>query len=853
MDSPQMYDNQQHSQNNNLINTEAKKSVIMNNNNNNNNLTTLNNNTGNSKQTAALLKQHQLAQTYQQHPNEMNDLNTPEISLDLQNLIDDSQFSEGLFTDILQSQQGKHIQNLHSRQVMGVQNNNYPRTTLAYMPQPVHSGATYSVNPNSSSDSNSSAGSDVPSIKEEPLEHQEEYRRQTSCGLLPNNYMPGTYPQNPGSTFTTLTPSPVMHHQINMNAMKNKASLLNQHVSRKNNKPCDKNSDEYRRRRERNNIAVRKSREKAKVRTRETEEKVKILIKENERLQKRIELLSEELNVLRSLFSNVGVLPEHVHREINKHLDTFQLQQQQQQISPESKKRKIANNETEQEEEIDENRDENGTESTDRSSEHINEPSTSSCNVEQAQNNWSQFPTALDLSKTPHDPPSQPILREYPVTKIGDRLRAFNKNWYKTFPWLEYSAIENKAFCFYCRFFHKADVKEKSFIIGYNKWKKAIESNSGFTAHSSSIAHKECLVRFREFQRSSSVGGVESLIKNKNNELIEENRYNIKTLAEILLLTCKLEIAQRGHDESSGRGNFLELTEFVANHDPVLKKNLKCCGCAVAIHHNKGNAIENGVLMENCVGQAYDGASVMSGHLKGVQTLFKKEVPSAVYVHCYNHVLNLAIVDCCKGIPEFSQFFNMAEQLCSYKSFIYTYGIYKCTKKTLSCIISSLSDYLQSNEMDYARANILVEEVVQQLQLMRDQSSYWDAIWERVDKLWTVTGDSSEVVPKRKKQLPARFNMFFTEIAVENELDTSKQGLKIGVFLPILDKIITELQSRFSNNKKLFNGLSSLQPGHKNFLNLSDLLSIAGSYNNICTDWEEETLKAECILLKRLL
>lgn len=329
MDSPQMYDNQQHAQNNAVINSDTKKTVIMNNNNNNNNLTTLNNNTGNSKQTTALLKQHQLQQ-YQQH-GELSDLNTPEISLDLQNLIDDSQFSDGLFTDILQSQQqGKHIQNVHQRQVMGgVQNTNYPRTTLAYMPQPVHSGATYSGNQNSNnSDSNSSAGSDVPSIKEEPLDPQD-YRRQTSCNLLPNNYMPTGYPSNPSATFTTLTPSPVIHHQLNINAMKNKGVMLNHNVPRKNIKPCDKNSDEYRRRRERNNIAVRKSREKAKVRTRETEEKVKILMKENERLQKRIELLTEELNVLRSLFSNVGVLPEHVHREINKHLDSFQLQQQQ--------------------------------------------------------------------------------------------------------------------------------------------------------------------------------------------------------------------------------------------------------------------------------------------------------------------------------------------------------------------------------------------------------------------------------------------------------------------------------------------------------------------------------------------
>lgn len=325
MDSPQMYDNQQHPQNNSVMNNDAKKTVIINNN-NNNNLTTLNNNTGNSKQTAALLKQHQLQQ-YQQH-GDISDLNTPEISLDLQNLIDDSQFSDGLFTDILQSQ--KHLPALQNRQ-MGMQN--YPRTTLAYMPQPVHSGATYSgQNQNSNnSDSNSSAGSDVPSIKEEPIDPQD-YRRQACGNLMPNNYqLPGSYPPNSApNAFTPLTPSPVIHHQLNLNAMKNKTAMLNaQHTARKTIKPCDKNSDEYRRRRERNNIAVRKSREKAKVRTRETEEKVKILMKENERLQKRIELLTEELNVLRSLFSNVGVLPEHVHREINKHLDQFQLQQQQ--------------------------------------------------------------------------------------------------------------------------------------------------------------------------------------------------------------------------------------------------------------------------------------------------------------------------------------------------------------------------------------------------------------------------------------------------------------------------------------------------------------------------------------------
>jgi len=72
------------------------------------------------------------------------------------------------------------------------------------------------------------------------------------------------------------------------------------------------------RRRERNNVAVRKSREKAKARTRETEERVKVLARENERLQKKVELLQEELSVLRSLFSSStgAPLPDHLTRDL---------------------------------------------------------------------------------------------------------------------------------------------------------------------------------------------------------------------------------------------------------------------------------------------------------------------------------------------------------------------------------------------------------------------------------------------------------------------------------------------------------------------------------------------------------
>ena len=48
-------------------------------------------------------------------------------------------------------------------------------------------------------------------------------------------------------------------------------------------------------------------------------------------------------------------------------------------------------------------------------------------------------------------------------------------------------------------------------------------------------------------------------------------------------------------------------------------------------------------------GQCYDGASTMSGIKNGVAKLFMDKEPSAIYTHCYGHVLNLATGDTIKN------------------------------------------------------------------------------------------------------------------------------------------------------------------------------------------------------------
>ena len=52
-----------------------------------------------------------------------------------------------------------------------------------------------------------------------------------------------------------------------------------------------------------------------------------------------------------------------------------------------------------------------------------------------------------------------------------------------------------------------------------------------------------------------------------------------------------------------------------------------------------------GVDLRKLVGQSYDGASTVAGHVSGVQKRIRKKYPPAIFVHCAAQFLNLVIND----------------------------------------------------------------------------------------------------------------------------------------------------------------------------------------------------------------
>lgn len=91
------------------------------------------------------------------------------------------------------------------------------------------------------------------------------------------------------------------------------------------------------------------------------------------------------------------------------------------------------------------------------------------------------------------------------------------------------------------------------------------------------------------------------------------------------------------------------LFRFVDNDMNICEKSIGC------YHMKKSNAeslaseilkilLTNNLDKMNCIGQCYDGASVMSGEHSGVQERIRSEVPHAIYIHCYAHRLNVCLL-----------------------------------------------------------------------------------------------------------------------------------------------------------------------------------------------------------------
>ena len=86
------------------------------------------------------------------------------------------------------------------------------------------------------------------------------------------------------------------------------------------------------------------------------------------------------------------------------------------------------------------------------------------------------------------------------------------------------------------------------------------------------------MIAWRDDQRAVRTDAtLAHLLDKEHTEQVQENRAYIKTVGELLLLTATQNLAQRGRDESeeaTNKGNFRDILNTVANHDPLVKRRL---------------------------------------------------------------------------------------------------------------------------------------------------------------------------------------------------------------------------------------------------------------------------------------
>lgn len=96
----------------------------------------------------------------------------------------------------------------------------------------------------------------------------------------------------------------------------------------------------------------------------------------------------------------------------------------------------------------------------------------------------------------------------------------------------------------------------------------------------------------------------------------------------------------------------------------------------IKIEQHTGEYLERVVLnklkeldlkVENCRGQSYDNASNMSGKYIGLQTRIRELTPTAIYIPCTNHSLNLVINFACESCLQATHYFSLVQEI--YKFF----------------------------------------------------------------------------------------------------------------------------------------------------------------------------------------
>ncbi|KAM3344704.1 hypothetical protein P3S68_024413 [Capsicum galapagoense] len=163
----------------------------------------------------------------------------------------------------------------------------------------------------------------------------------------------------------------------------------------------------------------------------------------------------------------------------------------------------------------------------------------------------------------------QPILKPYPSSEIGDRIRQFASSWFKGShsTWLKYSVEEDAAYCLCCYLFKNEFVHE---ITGdfyaskdFRGWNKALER---FCLHVSKVNsfHHKCYNKMLDL--SNHRQSIQVVLDKHSQKEKSEYRIHLKASIDVARLLLYHGLPFRGHDESETSTNQVYFLGFLQWH-----------------------------------------------------------------------------------------------------------------------------------------------------------------------------------------------------------------------------------------------------------------------------------------------
>ncbi|KAI5314487.1 hypothetical protein L3X38_043663 [Prunus dulcis] len=181
--------------------------------------------------------------------------------------------------------------------------------------------------------------------------------------------------------------------------------------------------------------------------------------------------------------------------------------------------------------------------------------------------------------------PCQPKDHTFPQTDLSGYDRRFNVKWFDEFDWLEYSISKDAAFCLYCYLFKSnfrigQGCSDAFTEMGFRNWKKKdkIRQHVGPVGSFHNQSRQYCVDLMNQKQHIRT-----ALIKQSEQARIDY-RICLTASLDCVRFLLRQGLPFRGHDESdtsSNKGNYLELLQFLADHDEKVK--------AVVLEHAPGN------------------------------------------------------------------------------------------------------------------------------------------------------------------------------------------------------------------------------------------------------------------------